>query len=122
MQNYAFGIAQANFRTTYLILYIGGLSLDAEHVLSIFLVGNADVNVLAQVGHSSAGFLAGPQLAAVVQVAADLNAMSLGSLAGFAADVNNIGTQGRGDAYEPREGGDSELYYGTFWIGICFIA
>ena len=30
---------------------VGGLGLDAEHVLGVLLVGDADVHVLAQVGH-----------------------------------------------------------------------
>jgi len=79
---------------------VGSLSLDAKDVLRILLVGDADVNVLAQVGHGSAGLLTGPQLAAVVQVAADLDAMSLGSLAGLAADLDDVLAQGRGDAGE----------------------
>ena len=79
---------------------IGSLGLDAEHVLCVLLVGDADVNVLAQIGHGSAGLLTGPQLAAVVQVAADLHAVSLSSLAGLAADLDNILAQSRGDAGE----------------------
>ena len=79
---------------------IGSLGLDAEHVLCVLLVGDAHVNVLAQLGHSLASLLAGPQLAAVVQVAADLHAVSLSSLAGLQADLNNICTQSRGDAGE----------------------
>ena len=79
---------------------IGSLGLDAEHVLCVLLVGDAHVNVLAQIGHGSAGLLTGPQLAAVVQVAADLHAMSLSSLAGLAADLDNVLAQSRGDAGE----------------------
>ena len=79
---------------------IGSLGLDAEHVLCVLLVGDANVNVLAQIGHGSAGLLTGPQLAAVVQVAADLHAVSLSSLAGLQADLNNVCTQSRGDAGE----------------------
>ena len=79
---------------------IGSLGLDAEHVLCVLLVGDAHVNVLAQLGHSLASLLAGPQLAAVVQVAADLHAVSLSSLAGLQADLNNVCTQSRGDAGE----------------------
>ena len=79
---------------------IGSLGLDAEHVLCVLLVGDANVNVLAQIGHGSAGLLTGPQLAAVVQVAADLHAVSLSSLAGLAADLDNILAQSRGDAGE----------------------
>ncbi len=59
---------------------IGSLGLDAEHVLCVLLVGDAHVNILAQIGHGSAGLLTGPQLAAVVQVAADLHAVSLVAL------------------------------------------
>src|SRR5699024_11188677 len=79
---------------------VGGFGLDAEHVLGVLLVGDADVDILAQVGHGGAGFLAGPQLAAVVQIAADLDAAGLGGLAGFAADVHDIGAQRRRDAGE----------------------
>src|SRR5699024_5508430 len=79
---------------------VGGFGLDAEDVLGILLVGNADINILAQVGHGSAGFLTGPELAAVVQVAADLDAVGLSGLAGFAADIDNIGAQRRGVAGE----------------------
>jgi len=79
---------------------VGSLSLDAEHVLCVLLVGDADVNVLAQLGHSLTSLLAGPQLAAVVQVAADFHAVSLCSLAGLQADLNNVCTQSRGDAGE----------------------
>ena len=79
---------------------IGSLGLDAEHVLCVLLVGDADVNILAQVGHGSAGLLTGPQLAAVVQVAADLHAVCLCSLAGLAADLNDVLAQSRGDAGE----------------------
>src|SRR5699024_7434376 len=79
---------------------VGGFGLDAEHVLGVLLVGDADVDILAQVGHGGAGFLTGPQLAAVVQIAADLDAVGLGGLAGFAADVHDIGAQRRRDAGE----------------------
>ena len=79
---------------------IGSLGLDAEHVLCVLLVGDAHVNILAQIGHGSAGLLTGPQLAAVVQVAADLHAVSLSSLAGLAADLDDILAQSRGDAGE----------------------
>ena len=44
--------------------------------------------------------LTGPQLAAVVQVAADLHAVSLSSLAGLQADLDDICAQSRGDAGE----------------------
>ena len=53
-----------------------------------------------RVGHGSAGLLTGPQLAAVVQVAGDLDPVGLGGLAGLPADVHHIGAQGRGDAGE----------------------
>ncbi len=76
------------------------LGLDAEHVLGVLLVGDADVHVLAQLRHGGAGLLTGPQLAAVVQVAGDLDAVRLGGLAGLLADLHHIGTQGRGDAGE----------------------
>ena len=79
---------------------VSSLSLDAEHVLSVLLVGDADINVLAQIGHGSASLLTGPQLAAVVQVAADLHAVSLSSLAGLQADLDDICAQSRGDAGE----------------------
>ena len=46
------------------------------------------------------GLVTGPQLAPVVQVAADFNALGLGGLAGLPADVHHIGAQGRGDAGE----------------------
>ena len=70
---------------------VGGLSLNAEHVLGVLLVGDAHVYILAQVGHGLPGLLAGPQLAAVVQVAGDLDPVGLGGLTGLPADVHNIG-------------------------------
>ena len=79
---------------------VGGLSLNAEHVLGVLLVGDAHVYILAQVGHGLPGLLAGPQLAAVVQVAGDLDPVGLGGLTGLPADVHHIGTQGRSDAGE----------------------
>ena len=79
---------------------VGSLSLDAEDVLCVLLVGDADVNVLAQLGHGLASLVAGPQLATVVQVAADLHAASLSSLAGLQADLNDICAQSRGNAGE----------------------
>ena len=48
------------------------------------------VHILAQIGHGLARLLAGPELAAVVQVAGDLDAVRLGRLAGLAADIDNI--------------------------------
>src|SRR5699024_6897418 len=78
----------------------GGFGLDAEDVLGILLVGNEDIKILAQVGNGSEGFLTGPELAAVVQVAADLDAVGLGGLAGFAAEIEKIGAKRRRDAGE----------------------
>ncbi len=79
---------------------VGGLSLNAEHVLGVLLVGDAHIHVLAQVGHGGTGLVTGPQLAPVVQIAGDLHAAGLGGLAGLLADVNHIGAQGRRDAGE----------------------
>ena len=79
---------------------IGSLGFDAENVLGIFLVGDANVDVLSQLGHSGIGLGTGPQLAAVVQVAGDLDAASLGCLAGLLADFHAVGTQSGGDAGE----------------------
>ena len=79
---------------------VGGLGLDAEHVLGVLLVGDAHVHVLAQLGHGLPGLLPGPQLATVVQVAGDLHPVGLGGLAGVLAGLHQIGTQGRSDAGE----------------------
>ena len=79
---------------------VGGLGLDAEHVLGILLVGDAHVHILAQVGHGGTSLVTGPQLAAVVQVAGNLAAMSLGSLAGLTANLNHVLAQCRSDAGE----------------------
>lgn len=62
---------------------VGVLGLDAEDVLCIFFIGDADVHVLAEVGHSGSCLLSRPQLAAVVQVTGDLDTALLGGLAGF---------------------------------------
>ena len=56
--------------------------------LSVLLVGDADVNVLAQLGHSLTSLVTGPQLAAVVQVAADLHAVSPVSYTHLGKDVS----------------------------------
>ena len=45
---------------------IGIFRFDAEHVLRILFVGNADIHILAQIGHGRSGLLSGPQLAAVI--------------------------------------------------------
>ena len=79
---------------------VGVLGLDAEYVFGILLVGDAHVYILAQLRHGGAGFVARPQLAAVVQVAADLHAVSFRGLAGLLADLHHIGAQRRGDAGE----------------------
>ena len=79
---------------------IGMSSLNAEYVLGVLLVGDADVNILAQLGHRSAGLVTGPEFAAVVQVAADLYAMGLGSFTGLFADLYYIGAQRGSDTGE----------------------
>ena len=87
---------------------VGGLSLDAEDILGVLFVGNAHIHVLAQIGHGFPSLSAGPQLAAVVQVAGDLAAMGLGGLAGFPADFHNVGAQSRSDAGEVEPVGTLE--------------
>ena len=79
---------------------VGGLGLDAEDILGILLVGDADIDVLGQLGHGFPGLGAGPQLAAVVQVAGDLDAAGLSSLACVQADFDHIGAQSGSDAGE----------------------
>ena len=79
---------------------VGSFSLNAEYILGILFVGDAYVNILAQFGHGFASLGAGPQLATVVQVAGNLQAMSLSCLTCFAADLNNVGAQCGGDAGE----------------------
>ena len=79
---------------------VGGLGLNAEHVLGVLLVGDAHVHVLAQLGHSLPGLLTGPQLAAVVEVAGDLHAPLLGGLTGLLAGLHQVGAQSGGDAGE----------------------
>ena len=69
---------------------IGVFSLDAEDVLCVLLVGDANVNVLAEVCHSLSRFCAGPELSAVVKVAGDLYALCLCRLASITADINEI--------------------------------
>ena len=72
--------------------------LNAEYVLCILLVGDANINVLAQIGHCCTRFVTGPQLAAIVQVAGNLDAALLGCLARITADFHNICAQCRCDA------------------------
>ena len=79
---------------------VGGLGLNAEHVLGVLLVGNAHVHVLAQLGHGLPGLLTGPQLAPVVEVAGDLHAVGFGGLAGLLAGLHQVGAQSGGDAGE----------------------
>ena len=55
-------------------------------------------NHIIRHGQAKDKVLTGPQLAAVVQVADDLHAVSLSSLAGLAADLDDILAQSRGDA------------------------
>lgn len=76
---------------------VGVLGLDAEDVLCIFFIGDADVHVLAEVGHSGSCLLSRPQLAAVVQVTGDLDTALLGGLAGFLADLYEVFTESRCD-------------------------
>ena len=79
---------------------VGSLCLDTEYVLSILLVGDAYVNVLAELGHSLSCLIAGPELAAVVKVARDLKSLSLSSLAGILTDLNNVCTESGSDTGE----------------------
>ena len=79
---------------------VGGLGLDAEHVLGVLLVGNAHVHILAQIGHGGPGLLPGPQLAPVVQVAGDFHAVGLCRFASLFTNFNHVGAQGRGDPGE----------------------
>ena len=87
---------------------IAALSLDAEHVLGVLLVGDAHIHIAAQVGHSRPGLVPGPQLAPVVQVAGDLDPTGLGGLTGLLADLRHIGPQGGGDAGEVEPVGPGE--------------
>ena len=76
------------------------LRLDTEYVLRVLLVGDADVDILTQIGHRRSRLLARPQLAAVVQVTGDLDALRLCRLAGVAADLDDVLTERRRDAGE----------------------
>ena len=75
-------------------------SLDAEYVGCIFLVCDADIYIFAQLTHHLSGFLLGPQLVSVVQVAGYGNARCFGSLARLEADRCNLVVQRRRDACE----------------------
>ena len=81
---------------------------DAEHVLGILLVGDAHIHIGHQLGHHAVGLVVGPQLLAVVQVAADGQAHVLGLLAGLQADGRQLAAQGRGDAGEMEPVGPGE--------------
>ena len=76
---------------------ISSLSLNTKYIFCIFFVGNANINILAQIGHSFTSLSAGPQFAAIVQVTGDFNAFSFSSFAGLTADLNHVSTQGRGN-------------------------
>ncbi len=65
---------------------IGVLGLDAKDVFCIIFIGDADVNILAEVGHSGSCLLSRPQLTAVAQVAGDLDAALLRGLALLGVD------------------------------------
>ena len=79
---------------------ISVLCLDAEHVFCVLLIGDANVNILADFRHRLASFVTSPQLAAVVQIAADFSACLLSRLASLDAQVNHVFAQRRSDAGE----------------------
>ena len=79
---------------------VGALCLDAEDVLSVLLVRDANVNVLAKLGHSLARLGSRPELAAVVEVAGYLDALFLCRLTSLEADVNELAAECGSDARE----------------------
>ena len=76
---------------------IGRLRLNAEHILGILLVGNAYVHVLTQISHGLACLLTAPQLAAVVEITANLEPVCLRRLAGVTAGIHHVGAKRRRD-------------------------
>ena len=74
--------------------------LDAEYIRSVLFVGDAHVNVFAQLAHYLSGFFLGPQFVPVVQVAGNCNAGFFCSFASFQADRSDIIVERRRDACE----------------------
>ena len=79
---------------------IGAFRFNAEYVFCVFLVGNADIDIPAQLSHGRTRFVACPQLAAVIQVTGNFNAFCFCRDAGLLADFNEIGTERGRDAGE----------------------
>ena len=77
---------------------VGVLGINTENVVSVFLVGDSNVDVLSQTGHGLTGFLTAPQLLAVVEVARNGSAGCLCRLAGLKADLSNVFAESGGDA------------------------
>ena len=87
---------------------VGVLGLNAEDVLGVLLIGDADVHVGDQLAHDAVGLFAGPQLAAVVQVTGNGQAQLLGLLAGLQADGGQLAAQCGSNAGEVEPVGTLE--------------
>ncbi len=61
--------------------------LDMEDALGVLFVGDADIDEFHEATHHLAGFLAGPEFLAVVEVGGNGEAVPFGGLAGFAGDT-----------------------------------
>src|SRR5699024_2344522 len=75
-------------------------SFDTEYVSCILLVCDADVNIFAKLAHDLSGFLFGPQLVAVVQIAGDSETCFFCSLTCVEADRSDLIVECRCDACE----------------------
>ena len=74
------------------------LSSDAKDIFGILFIGDANIYIRHQPGHDFPGLFPGPQLAPVVQIAADGDSLCFGGLAGIQADFGQFPAQGRCDS------------------------
>ena len=72
---------------------VGVLGLDAEHVLGVLLVGDADVDIGQELRHAFACLLARPELLAVVEVAGDRRSLFLCGLAGSQTGLGHFAAE-----------------------------
>ena len=77
---------------------IRALGFNAEHVLGVFFVGDAHVDIGQQLAHDLACALARPELFAEVEIAGNGQTARLGRLAGVQTNFGQFAAERRGDA------------------------
>ncbi len=99
----------------------GALGLEEQGLLEVFLVGDDGVHVLDQLGHHLVGGLAVlPEVLAVVQVAAHVQAQLLGGLHCSQGEVRRGLADGRGDAGDVEPGGAGHDLFPVDGVGLGF--